>query len=49
VTIVYPYETIKMPPLQFTYADVLRENSAYIGGIVIIGVLYFIYSVSRCE
>jgi hypothetical protein len=35
-----------MSALQFTYADVLRDNSAYIGGVVIIGVLYFIYSVS---
>jgi hypothetical protein len=31
---------------QFTYTDVLRENSAYIGGVVIIGMAYFIYSVS---
>jgi hypothetical protein len=33
-----------MPPLAYT--DVLRENSAYIGGVIIIGVVYFIYSVS---
>ena len=39
-------ETIKMTAPQFTYTDVLRENSAYIGGVVIIGMAYFIYSVS---
>lgn len=36
----------KMPPVQFTYTDVLRENSVYIGGVFIIGIAYFIYSVS---
>jgi hypothetical protein len=35
-----------MPALQFTYTDVLRENRAYIGGVVIIGIVYLIYSVS---
>jgi hypothetical protein len=38
-----------MPALQFTYTDILRENSAYIGGIVIIGIVYLIYSVSSCD
>jgi hypothetical protein len=35
-----------MPPPQFAYTDILHENSAYIGGVIIIGVVYFIYSVS---
>jgi hypothetical protein len=39
----------KMPALQFAYTDILRENSAYIGGIVIIGIVYLIYSVSSCD
>lgn len=41
-------QATEMPPIQFAYADILRENSAYISGVIIIGIVYSIYSVSTC-
>jgi hypothetical protein len=34
-----------MPPPQSFYSDVLRENSVYIGAVIIVGLGFALYSV----
>lgn len=34
-----------MAPIQSVYTDILRENSLYIGGVLIAGIVFVLYKV----